>query len=143
MNTAIYSPSGANAGIGFAIPVDTINRIVPQLITHGRVIRPGLGVQPANDSFSRGFVTSGVVIISVQKGGSADKAGIRGIGIDRNGMRVFGDVILAIDGVPTPHHDALFHALETHKIGETVPVKLQRNGKRITVDVTLQGVASE
>ena len=143
MNTAIYSPSGANAGIGFAIPVDTINRIVPQLITHGRVIRPGLGVQPANDSLTRRFVDRGVLILTVQQGSSAEAAGLRGTGVSRNGRIIFGDVILAINGVPTPHQDALFHALEKHEIGETVPVTLQRNGKRITVDVTLQGVASE
>ncbi len=143
MNTAIYSPSGGNAGIGFAIPVDTINRIVPQLITDGRVTRPGLGMQPASDSFARRFVDRGVLIWTVQKGGSAEAAGLRGIGINRTGRRVIGDIILEIDGVPTPHQDALFHALEKHEIGETVPVTLQRNGKRITVNVTLQGVASE
>ena len=84
-----------------------------------------------------------MLILTVQKGSSAEKAGIRGIGINRNGRRVIGDIILEIDGVPTPHHDALFHVLEKHEIGETVPVTLQRNGKKVTVDVTLQGVASE
>ena len=76
VNTAIYSPSGASAGIGFAIPVDEVNRIVPQLIRHGKVVRPGLGVQVAPDHLADELGINGVVIVGVQPGSPAAKAGL-------------------------------------------------------------------
>src|SRR5690606_12714965 len=78
INTAIYSPSGANAGIGFAVPVDTVNAIVPQLLEHGRVVRPGLGISIAHDAHAAQAGIDGVVIMQVVPGGAADKAGLVG-----------------------------------------------------------------
>ncbi len=78
VNTAIYSPSGVSTGIGFAVPVDTVNRVVPQLIRHGRIIRPGLGVRIADDATARRFGLQGVLIIQVEKGSAAETAGLRG-----------------------------------------------------------------
>ena len=77
VNTAIYSPSGASAGIGFAVPVDVVNRVVPEIIRHGKVIRPGIGVNLASDRIARRLEINGLLVIGVQPGSSADKAGIR------------------------------------------------------------------
>ena len=78
INTAIYSPSGANAGIGFAVPVDTINAIVPQLLTHGKLVRPGLGINILSDQIAAQQRIEGVVVLGVTPGGAAEKAGHRG-----------------------------------------------------------------
>lgn len=137
MNTQIISPSGAYAGIGFAIPVDTINRVVPQLIAHGKVMRPGLGVH-IYSGLSRG--TGGVAIIRVIKGGAADRAGLRPAVLDRLGRIALGDVILAVGGYPTPDEDALLNAVERFKVGQSVEVTILRDGKKIDVPLTLQAV---
>ncbi|HEY7493040.1 MAG TPA: trypsin-like peptidase domain-containing protein, partial [Candidatus Tectomicrobia bacterium] len=96
VNTAIYSPSGGSAGIGFAVPVDTVNRVVPQLIRHGRVIRPGLGVSLADDTTARRLGLKGALIIQVGKGSAAEAAGLRGTRRDANGRILLGDVIIGI-----------------------------------------------
>src|SRR5262245_66539537 len=85
LHTAIYSPSGSSAGIGFAVPVDTVNRIVPQLIRQGEITRPGLGVRIGDDRMSRRLGLSGVLIIEVEKGSAADKMGLRGLREDATG----------------------------------------------------------
>ena len=102
MNTAIYSRTGAYAGIGFAVPVDTINRVVPQLIAHGKVIRPGLGVNVAGVEVSHRLGLKGVLIVSVAKGSSAEAAGLRPTQATRDGHLILGDVILKVGDTSTP-----------------------------------------
>src|SRR5262250_1192674 len=95
VNTAIYSPSGSSAGIGFAVPVDTVNRIVPQLIRQGEITRPGLGVRIGDDRVSRRLNLPGVLIIEVEKGSTAEAAGLRSTQVDGKGGIKLGDVIVA------------------------------------------------
>ena len=96
INTAIYSPSGANAGIGFAVPVDTVNAIVPQLIKHGKLTRPGLGINILSDQIAAQQKIDGVVILGVTPGGAADQAGISGTKQAAGGWEL-GDVIVKLD----------------------------------------------
>lgn len=137
MNTAIYSPSGASAGVGFAIPVDTINRIVPQLVASGQVTRPGLGATLINDPKMEELGLRGVGLMRVVPGSAADRAGLRGVQI-RNGTPYLGDVIVQVGEYPTPDSNALFSALEKYEVGETVDVTVIRDGQRVRVPVTLQ-----
>ncbi len=137
VNTQIASPSGASAGIGFAVPVDTVNEVVPQLIAHGRVIRPRLGISPASESVARQLGVAGVVVFGVGEGSGAAKAGLRGMGRAADGSLVLGDIIVGIAGKKVESYDDLVSALEKQKIGDTVPVRILRNGREITVDVTL------
>jgi S1-C subfamily serine protease len=140
VNTAIHSPSGLNAGIGFAVPVDTVNRVVPQLIKHGRVIRPGIGVRIADDNTARRLGLQGVLIIQVDKGSAAEAAGLRSTVRDSGGRLVLGDVIVGIAGDTVTSSDDLLNALEKHQVGQTVKVSVLRDGTRLTVPVTLQAV---
>src|SRR5581483_3768807 len=93
MNTAIYSPSGANAGIGFAVPVDTVNAIVPQLLKFGRIMRPGLGIDTLADNIAAQNGIDGVVVYGVRQGGAAELAGLSGLRQTAEGTSL-GDVIV-------------------------------------------------
>jgi S1-C subfamily serine protease len=139
VNTAILSPSGAFAGIGFAIPVDEVNRVVPQLIAHGKVVRPRLGVQIAADQQARRLgVTEGALILQVLPGGPAQRAKLHGTGLDEYGDRVPGDVVVAIDGQPVRSGNDLYAALERYRPGDTVTLTYVRGGQREEVKVTLE-----
>lgn len=140
VNTAIFSPSGAYAGVGFAVPVDTVNRIVPQLIEFGRVMRPGLGVTIARDDIARRVRAKGVLVMDVPRRSAAGRAGMRATRRDRRGRVVLGDVIVAVDGQPVRNGDDLFRALDPHAIGDVVKVVVQRADGRTPLDVTLQAV---
>jgi S1-C subfamily serine protease len=130
MNTAILSPSGAFAGIGFAIPVDEINRVVPELIQHGKVVRPHLGVQLAPDELARQLgVEHGALIIKVVPGSAAERAGLRGTARDASGHIQRGDVIVAIDGKPIENSEDLYSALQQRKVGDTVPLTIMRDDR--------------
>jgi S1-C subfamily serine protease len=137
MNTAIYSPSGASAGIGFAVPVDTIARLVPQLIQHRKVVRAGIGVQLIPDRYSESLGIRGVGINVVQRGGAAERAGLSGVQSDRRGRPVLGDVISAVDGKPILSTDDLYDAFETAGVGSTVRLTVDRDGRKRDVSVTL------
>jgi S1-C subfamily serine protease len=138
VNTAILSPSGTFAGIGFAIPVDEVNRVVPELIAHGKVIRPRLGVQVAEDQLARRMgVTDGALILQVVPEGPARKADLHGTGFEEDGSRVLGDVIVAVDGKPVRSANDLYAALEDYKPGNTVTVTYARKGHRHDTKVTL------
>ncbi|TPW18641.1 MAG: DegP2 peptidase, partial [Elusimicrobia bacterium] len=102
VNTAIYSPSGASSGVGFAVPADVVAAIVPQLIKHGKVVRPGFGINIADDSILRRAGISGVLIRDVAAGSAADQAGLLPTRRDRYGRILLGDVIVAVDGKETP-----------------------------------------
>jgi S1-C subfamily serine protease len=139
MNTAILSPSGAFAGIGFAIPVDQINPVVTQLIRHGKVSHPDLGVEVAPDQLAeRVGIDHGALILRVTPGGAAAKAGLRGTRRDRSGQIRLGDVIVAIDGKPIANGKEMHAAIEDHKVGDTVTVTIVRDGESQDVRVTLQ-----
>jgi S1-C subfamily serine protease len=139
MNTMIFSPSGASSGLGFAIPVDTIKKIVPQLILFGRVTKPGLPVTLLSDDYAQrfGIQGRGVAIVEVPASGEANRAGLTGIGRDRRGYYVLGDVITAIDEAKVTSYDDLFGALENRKIGDVVTLTLLRDGKTRKVKLTL------
>ena len=141
VNTAIFSPSGASVGIGFAIPVDTVNRIVPQLIRHGKVIRPGLGIQVAEDQLARELDLPGVLIVDVRQGSAGAKAGLRPTSRDSLGQVKLGDVIVAIDGKRIESVKDLFLVLEKYKVGQTVTVTVLREDRREEIHVTLQSIS--
>jgi S1-C subfamily serine protease len=139
INTAIYSPSGANAGIGFAVPVDTVNTIVPQLIKYGKVTRPGLGINILHDQIAAQQGLEGVVVLDVQPGGAADRAGIQGARQTRDG-RVLGDIIVKFGDVAIQRSSDLYRALDTYKVGQEVDVVVKNGDDERTVKVTLQSI---
>ena len=140
VNTQIVSPSGAYAGIGFAVPVDTVNRIVPELIKHGKLIRPGLGVSLVPDTIARRWGINGVIIGKVGRGSGADRAGLRGVRETGAGRIELGDIIVGVEGKPVETVDDLMDVMEKYKVGDRVKVDVRRNNKRLTVDVTLQAI---
>lgn len=141
VNTAIYSRTGASVGIGFAIPVDTVRRIVPELIAHGRRIRPGLGVQLASESVNARLKLLGVLVLSTVPGSGAERAGIRSTQRNNDGRLVLGDVITAISGRPIRSIDDIHIALEETKVGESVIVRVEREGKSLDLKVELHDLS--
>jgi len=141
VNTAIYSPSGASAGIGFAIPVNTVKQIVPQLIKYGKIIRPDLGIETAPDYWARRLGVEGVLVLRTKRGSSAEKAGIIGMSRDRRGNIVIGDLIVSVNGQPVTNSDDLLNLLEQHKVGDTVSVVIEREGRQYKTDITLNFVS--
>ena len=141
INSQIESPSGASAGVGFAIPVNIAKRIVPQLVRNGYVQRPKLGIDPRNVEALSGQVrlpvSYGVLILAVQAGGAAANAGLRGVVQTENGDVELGDIIIAINGEKVSNNDDLYKILDKHQVGETVNVEVMRNGRSMTVSVKL------
>ncbi|HJR77268.1 MAG TPA: trypsin-like peptidase domain-containing protein [Nitrospiraceae bacterium] len=140
INTQIVSPSGAFAGIGFAVPVDTVSRIVPELIKHGKLIRPGLGVSLIPDAMARRWGVQGIIIGKVGRGSPAEKAGLRGARETAMGRIHLGDIIVAVEGKPIQTVDDLMDVMEKHKVGDEVTVEYLRGNRRHQVRVTLQAV---
>jgi len=141
MNTAIYSPSGASAGVGFAVPVDTINRVVPELITKGRYSAPSLGIQTDENlsrAISRQLGVTGAVILRIRPGGPAQKAGLRGVRFGRRNAIYPGDVIVALNDKQIDGVGRLFARLDDCKPGEVVNLTVWRDGKKLNVPVTLR-----
>ena len=140
MNTMIYSPSGASSGVGFAVPVDTVRKIVPQIIQYGKVIRPDIGgVQFVRDEVARRAGIEGAVILEVARGGRAYNLGLRGLYRDNFGRLLIRDVITAIDAMKIKSWDDLFTALDGYKIGDKVTLTVEREGKSRKVDIELVG----
>jgi S1-C subfamily serine protease len=138
VNTAIYSPSGGNIGIGFAIPVDEVNRVVPQLIKNGKLIRPGLGVQILADRSARDLgVEKGAVILKVYPDSPAAKAGLQSTKMTRLGGVRLGDVIVAVNDKPVEKANDFFDILEKYKIGDTVTLTVLRRGEEEKIQATL------
>lgn len=137
VNTQIISPSGASAGIGFAIPVNTVKKVIPQLLEYGQEVRPILGIQNPPDAWSLQNGIEGVPILAVSRGLPADKAGMKGIEETRSGAIILGDVIVEIDGTKIANSDDLLNALEQHLPGDTVKVVTRRNNERMEFDVVL------
>lgn len=140
VNTAIYSPTGASAGIGFAIPVDTVNRIVAELIRYGKVTRPGIGVQIAEEQIADRLGVKGILVVDVVPGSAAAKVGIRPTRREGSGRVRLGDVITAVDGKKVESPNELFLLLENYKVGDVVNISLLRDGKNIQTKVILEAV---
>ena len=139
VNTAIYSPSGASAGIGFAVPVDIVNRVVPELIRYGKVIHPGLGVAVANERITKRLGIKGVLLINIQPGSSAEKAGLRGTR-KAGGDIVLGDIILRVNGKSVSNYDEMRNEFERFRVGDEVTLGILRDEREIDVPVRLEQV---
>ncbi len=137
VNTAIYSPSGTYAGIGFAIPADTVSWVVPELIAKGRIERPTLGVDIVTAQAVARVATEGALVMRVGRGSGAEKAGIRGTRRDRYGRVKLGDIIVSLAGQRIRTTDDLWLALDRRRPGETVEVEVVRDGRALTLEVRL------
>ncbi|WP_042876316.1 S1C family serine protease [Cupriavidus necator] len=140
INTAIYSPSGASAGIGFAVPVDTVMRVVPQLIKTGKYVRPALGIEVDEQLNARlQMVTGrrGVFVLLIQPGSAAQRAGLVGIRATQEGM-VPGDLITAVDGKSIDGVAGLLAQLDDRRVGDIVVLSVEREGKAREVRIELQ-----
>ena len=145
VNAAIYSPSGANAGIGFAIPVDTVQRVVPQLLRHGKVIRPGLGASYVPDQVVKQLGLKGALIATTSPGGGAYEAGLIPMRRNEDGDILLGDLIVAVNGEPVDSVDEFLNELENHAVGDKITLTLIRSPRSgseesLEVGVTLHGV---
>lgn len=141
INTAIYSPSGANAGIGFAVPVDVVNRVVPQLIARGKYIRPSLGISvdaDINRAVTGRLGIKGVLVLKVDPGSAAEAAGLRGTRVNSQGDVIPGDIIQAMDGKPVDSVSAYQSALDQYHVGDRVTLSIWRSGRELKVPVLLQ-----
>jgi S1-C subfamily serine protease len=140
VNTAIYSPSGTSAGIGFAVPVDTVNRIVPQILATGKVTRPYLGIKPIDtisQLITRRMGVPGLLATVVEPDSPADRAGLRGAEQTEEGAIIPGDVILQADGKKLTTADQLYAVQEAHKPGDEIELQVYRDGETRTVKVKL------
>lgn len=140
INTAIYSPSGAYAGIGFAVPVDTVNRVVPELIARGKYTRPSLGIsvdEQLNKRLASQLNIPGVFVLRVESGSAAQRAKLRGAQLNPAGVVVPGDVILAMDGKPTQTVKALLTKLNDYNVGDTVTLRIWREGDELDIKMML------
>lgn len=142
INTAIYSPSGAYAGIGFSVPVDTVNRVVPPLIANGEYIRPTLGIsvdEDINRIAIKELDVEGVLIIRTLEGSAAQKAGLQGTRFDREGNLLLGDMIMSVNGEKLKSVSGLLTRLDKYNIGDMVQLEIWRDGDTKHVDLKLQG----
>lgn len=140
INTAIYSPSGASAGIGFAVPVDTVMRVVPQLIKQGKYIRPALGIEVderLNQRLQTASGRQGVFILRVQPDSSAQRAGLQGVRSSEQSITA-GDIIIAVDGKEVKSVQNLLSRLDEKRVGEVVRLSVERNGQSREVQLELQ-----
>ena len=138
VNAAIISPSGSSAGIGFAIPVDEVNRVVPRLIRNEKNVRPGLGITPVPDQIARQRGVEGVIVLNVDPDGPAAKTGLRTTRRDERGRIRWGDVITAVDGKKVSSANELAALLEeNYEIGQQVVLTIERDGEEKEVRLTL------
>jgi S1-C subfamily serine protease len=141
INTAIYSPSGASAGVGFAVPVDTVNRVVPELIAKGHYAPPSLGIETddvLSAAIARQLGVSGAAVLRVPAGSAAARSGLRGIRIGPRDSIIPGDVIVAVDGKEVGNTSQLVARLDDYKPGDVVKLTVWREGKRIEIATTVQ-----
>jgi S1-C subfamily serine protease len=140
VNTQIISPSGAFAGIGFAVPVQMVNRIVPQIVKYGKVIRPGFGIGLIPERISARWGIKGLAIAKVQQGSSADRAGLKPARQTSRGRILLGDIIQTVDGEPVRSFDDLARILDRHQVGDTVSIKIRRNKRTHSLSIKLQAI---
>ena len=138
VNTAIISGSGSSAGIGFAVPVDVVNRVVPKLITNGKVPRPGIGIIVLDEEVAAGLGVLGVVIDRVVPGSEADRVGLQGIDY-RN--RLLGDIIVAVDNQEIKNIDEFIHVLENYEIGQSIRLDVRRGDQIRSLEVTIMDIS--
>jgi S1-C subfamily serine protease len=144
INSQILSPAGGSVGVGFAIPVNTAKRVVPQLIQFGAVRRPkmgldGVGIEKLKERGLDLPLQKGLLIYRVSSGGPAESAGLKGLSRDTDGDLVLGDVITSIDGTAIADLDDLYRLLDKKQIGDTVQVQIFRDGRNLTLPVRLAG----
>jgi 2-alkenal reductase len=137
VNTAIVGPAGSFAGVGFAVPVDTVNRIVPAIIRDGRAPLAGIGIVAIPDEVASRYGVKGVVVGAVRPGTSAARAGLKGV--DAQGGRL-GDVIVAANGAPVASLADLADALERAGIGKSARIRVERGGRQVDLDVEVQDI---
>jgi 2-alkenal reductase len=137
VNTAIFSPSGASAGIGFAVPVDVVNRVVPQLIRSGRVPNPGLGIMAGEEAIAARLGIEGVVVVRTLAGSPAARAGLRGVD-PRTGE--IGDIIVGVNGRPVRRLSDLTEELERIGVGQRLELTIEREGRQITIPIDVADV---
>ena len=141
MNTMIASPSGTSSGVGFAVPVDMIRKIVPEIIQFGKVTHPGIGgIRFVPDEYARQAGIEGAIIYDVPRSSQAYELGLRGLGRDAFGRYLIRDTIAAVDGTKVKSYDDLFTALDNFKIGDTVKLTVVRGGKARTLQIQLVGI---
>jgi len=148
INSQILSPSGGSVGVGFAVPVNTAKREVPQLIQFGEVKRPKIGanllsIEQLAEQGVRLPVQSGLLVRNVVNGGSAERAGLKGLSQDNSGEIVLGDIILSIDGEKMADMDDLYRYLDKKQIGDTVQAKVFRSNREMTVPIKLLQTPSQ
>ena len=137
VNTAIFSPSGSNAGIGFAIPVDVVNRVVPDLIKNGRVPVPGIGIVAADEATATRIGAEGVVIVRTVPGSPAERAGLHGVNPQTGQI---GDVIVAANDIPVHRLSDLTDQLEQVGVGKKVAITLYRGGSKTSAEVEVMDI---
>lgn len=137
VNTAIYSPSGAYAGIGFSIPVDIVNWVIPDLIKYGKVKRPMLGVELATPQMAARVRIAGAVVFEVAEGSAAERAGVQGAFRDQYGRTYLGDVIIGINNDKITNNGELLLALEKYQPGEKVVLRVMREDEEVDLDLVL------
>jgi 2-alkenal reductase len=138
VNTAIISGSGSSAGIGFAVPVDVVNEVVPKLITNGKVPRPGIGIIVLDEEVAAGLGAVGVVIEQVIPDTEAERAGLEGIDYRR---RTLGDVIVAVEGSPVGNMDDFIRILQNFEIGQTITLEVRRGEALREVMVAIMDIS--
>ena len=137
VNTAILSPSGTSAGIGFAIPVDVVNRVVPELISRGYVPTPGIGIITASEAAATRAGVEGVVIVKTVPGSPAEQAGLRGIDPSTGAL---GDVIVGVNGKPVRRLPDLIQEIERVGVGNKVTLTVKRDGRERSVEVEAKDI---
>jgi S1-C subfamily serine protease len=143
VNSAIYSPNGANIGIGFAIPIDLVKRVVNRLIIYGKYIKPSIGVESderINKYLKRNLGLKGVAILRVIPNSSAERAGLKGATFYMDGTIDFGDIILGVNGKSVESVSDIDDILEKLKVGSTVTLKVLRGDKVFNVPIELMGL---
>lgn len=137
VNTSIYSPSGAYAGIGFSIPVDAVKWVIPELIEHGKILRPTIGIELAPERALARLEMKGVLVMNVYEKSGAEKAGIKPTYRDRFGKIILGDVIVAIDEYPIKSRNDLRIILENYKPNDEVKITVLRENEKVVLDLVL------
>ncbi|MBU0485745.1 MAG: trypsin-like peptidase domain-containing protein [Proteobacteria bacterium] len=139
INTAIYSPSGGSSGVGFAVPVEEINRVVPEIIRYGKVVKAGIGVTLADPGIARRLNIDGILIMNVLPGSIAEKAGIMGTRRVM-GEIVLGDIIQSVNQVKVSSYDDLRNEIDKYKVSEVVVLGILRGGRKYSIDLILEEV---
>ncbi|MEM6380515.1 MAG: trypsin-like peptidase domain-containing protein, partial [Bacteroidota bacterium] len=137
VNTAIYSPSGASAGIGFSIPVSVVKWVIPELIRDGRITRPSLNIELTPTNWVKRYNLEGPLVMKTIPGGAADRAGIQATKQARNGEIILGDIIVALNQTKIASYEDLVLEMEKYRPGQEVTISLLRDGQAIDVKVQL------